>query len=354
MNRKQLVTFILIAFFIGAIGSIAIGRFVIPYLATFPKLQSLNRLATNSPIIVNRREEVQLNEGVNLIDLVKQAGNITATIYSGNNGNYKFAGNGIIVSSDGLIFTTKQVGSSAGNLIVVLNDGTSFPATVGPADPRSDLMVIKIPAQNLSVAEFDEARSLQAGQRVIGIGPSTKEFNHKFTTGFVSKTISNTASLERVFLSQAFEESFDTDAAIRPEFFGGPMINLQGKVVGMMSNANSNILPAEDLQTALISYFANTKILRPNLGIKYLSLSKSLATLKGLQQAGALVLEVQAGTPAQKAGLLANDFIIELDGQNLQNSSLEYLLNRHSITDMKIKVLRAGNPVELTVKLEAI
>src|SRR3989344_5020849 len=109
MNRKQLTIIILIAFFVGALGSILLGRFTLPYLSRYQGLSWLSKLSTTSPIVINRREEVHLNEGANLIDLAKQAGNYTVSFYKGVLPNYKFVGNGIIMSSDGLIFTTKEV-----------------------------------------------------------------------------------------------------------------------------------------------------------------------------------------------------------------------------------------------------
>src|SRR3989344_1978413 len=173
MNKKQILIIVLIAFFIGAAGSILLGRFFIPYLATYPKLSRLDRLATTSPIIINRREQVQLNEGVNLIDLIKQAGNIKVGIFDSKN---NFLGNGIIVTSDGLVMTPTPVLQNQSQVNVIISDGQIFPATVKSQDVANNLSLLTIPATGLATAQFEEAANLAAGQRVIYLGRSNAKF----------------------------------------------------------------------------------------------------------------------------------------------------------------------------------
>lgn len=350
--RKQIIWTIVIAFFVGATGSIVLGRFVIPYFATFKGLSILNKLSTSAPIIINRREEVQLNEGVNLMDLSRQASNIVVSFYYGMEPNYKFTGNGIIMSNDGMIFASRSVFlPESGKLIAMLNDGTSYSATIRAVDPRSDLVVITIDAKNLPVAQLADARSLNVGQRVLGVGGSNVAQNYKITNGFVTNSMSNVSSPDRVYNSKAFEETIETDAVITSEFFGGPMINLNGRVVGMMANTANNILPAEDLQTALFSYLATGKVIRAFIGIQYLNLSQSLAKLRNLSQSGALVTQVDLNSSASRGGLLVNDFIVSVDGQAIgAGNSFEYLFNNHPISAMKLKVIRTGVEKELTIQ----
>lgn len=352
MNKKQVITIIAAAFFIGAIGSIFFGRLVFPYLATFQGFSWMNKLSTNAPIIINRTQEIQLNEGVNIIDLVRNSGNITVSLFAvAADNNAKFLGNGTIMSSDGLIFTSRRIGSNlgSGKLMAVLNDGTSYEATVGPIDPRSDLMVVTIPARNLPTAEFSGARDLVAAQRVIGIGPSQTQGQRKFVTGFVTNSMVHAQSLERVFTTNAFEETIETDANITPEFYGGPVINLNGKVVGIMAETRNGILPSENLQSALGSYLSSGQIVRPFAGIKYLSLSTTAAKLRQLPQAGALVVGFETPSAAKTAGLAVNDLVVAVNNQDVtDNRSFEYMFNQQSISPITLKVIRAGAPLEIT------
>lgn len=365
MKRKQIIWIIIIAFFVGTLGSVLFTQFIFPTLATIKGFSWVNRLVSNAPIIVTRTQEVQFTEGVDLINLVKQSGNITVSIFAGlTPANMKFVGNGIILSSDGLIFTSKTVVVNPNaKLMAVLNDGTSYPATARAADPRSDLLVLTIPAQNLPMAQLDDARTLQTSQRLIGLGESNRAQNHKFLTGFVTQAMSNTASLTQVDSTNVFAETISIGSAVTSEFAGGPVINLNGKIVGMMTQAGpaspdasrgGSILPAEDLQTALSSYLASGKIIRPFVGIKYLSLSDSLAQLRQMPQGGALVMGFEANSAAQKAIVLLNDLITSVDGQPIDgNNSFEYLVNRHAISDMKFGIIRNGQKLELIVKPDA-
>lgn len=352
MNKKQISLIIIIAFFIGALGSMVLGRFVVPYVATFPHFNWLNKVVTTSPIVINRTQEVQLNEGVNLIDLIKQSGNVTVSIYTNSASAPQFLGNGFLVTSDGLIFTTDNVLQSITTVTVVLNDGRSFAGTVRAKDPKSNLVAVTVEAQNLPVAQFDPAAGLDAGQRVLYLGQSNTELTHNFLTGFVDKTVGNDASLQNQDYTEQLNQTFTTDVSAPADFFGGPIFDLNGHVVGI-SVADGQVITSENIQTALTAYLASGKIIRPSLGLKYFVLSKELADLKGLPQAGILVGSADKLSPAAAAGLQANDLITAMDGQDLGSNDFEQLLNTHTIGDMILTVWRAGSSIQLTVKLAA-
>jgi S1-C subfamily serine protease len=240
MNRKQVLVVLLIAFFIGGIGGVVMGRFFIPQIASVTKWNWLNSLITTSPIVINRTTEVQLNEGVNLIDLGKQAGNLTVSI-SDPAGN--FLGNGIIVSSDGLIFTSTNVLGKQTQPTVMINDGKKFAATVQTKDSKSGVGVLKIQASGLTTAQFDNAANLQAAQRVVFIGRGNVAFQHEVISALVTQSLAN----------QTGEKKITTDGVIGVDYAGGPIINLSGRVVGLVVDGNQNIT-AENLQTALNTY----------------------------------------------------------------------------------------------------
>lgn len=245
MDKKLILVIILISFFIGAAGSIAIGRFAIPYLATYPALSGIDRLATTSPIIINRREQVQLNEGVNLIDLIKQAGNVKVGIFDAKN---NFLGNGIIVTSDGLIMTPTSVLRGQTQVSVTTADGQIFPAVIKSQEPATNLTLMSIPATGLATAQFEEAAKLSAGQRVIYLGRSNTKFEHQAVAGLVTQSLANQLSTKQV----------SSDAVFTPDYFGGPIVNLSGKVTGLVVNNTENII-GEDLQTALNAYLTTNK-----------------------------------------------------------------------------------------------
>lgn len=242
MNRKQLAIVTLIAFFVGALGSIAIGRFTIPYLATFKSLSFLGKISSASPIVINRTQEVQLNEGVNLIDLIKQAGNITVTIYGSNN---NFLGNGLIMTSDGLVFTSSDILQKQTQFVVMINDGQKYPAMRSDKIALKGLAALTIQASGLATSQFDAASGLLPGHRVIYMGKSNVKFEHEAISGMVTQSLANQTENKQVV----------SDVILNQDYFGGPIVNLSGHVVGLVVNALKNII-SEDLQSALTQYLA--------------------------------------------------------------------------------------------------
>lgn len=354
MNKKQIISIVLIAFFVGAVGSIFFGRFLIPFLATIKGLERLNDLASTSPIVINRTQEVQLNEGVNLINLSKQAANFTVTVYSPE-ANPSFLGNGIIVTSDGLIFISKTIIQRYSELVVVLNNGAAYKALVRAVDPKSDIAAITIEEKNLNTASFADSMPLEAGQRVLILGESYTPFTRSLAQGFVTNGVLNASLVAwRVFSSEVLENSFEIDADVNTgRFIGSPIVGLQGKVIGMVTGSTiQKIVISENLQSALDSYLSNGKIVRPKLGLSYFNLSKTSAAMRALDRAGILVVKADDPGPAAQI-LLPNDLIFEVDGQNLENKSFEQIIQRHAVGDVKFKLLRNGKEMEVTVKLEA-
>jgi serine protease Do len=349
MNRKNWTWIIIFCIFLGGMGGILFNKLILPTLASMPALSWLQRLESNNPVIINRSEVVQINEGANFLDLTRQAAAYTVAIYSPSQ---KFLGNGIITTSDGMILTSKNTMPATGVVTVVLDNGSSYPAALRALDPKSDLAVLTIDAHNLPFAQFADAWNLPASQRLIYLGRSNNAFVHDFALGYVSVPVNNQGNLDRVFDSEVFENNISSDAKLNSDYVGGPVINLDGRVVGLV-NSNLGVLVGEDLQTAVTSYIQNGKVVRPSLGIKYLNLSNLLAKIKNLPQGGILVVSVADGTPAKLAGILANDLIISIDNQPLPQGNFEKTLNQHPLSDTPITVLRNSTQVNLTVKLIA-
>jgi serine protease Do len=348
MSKKQVFYVILIAFFVGAAGSIVFGRFLIPYLGTFPGFSSLNQLVSTSPIVINRHEEVQLNEGVNMIDLIKNSGNITASIYGPSVSAPQFLGDGVVMSADGLIFTTTEVVGENTTVQVILNDGSVHEGLVRATDRKTNLAILTIEASGLQGAQFAPAQDLQSGQRVIVTGQANAPFNRAFATGFVTSTAANSANLDKIYSSEFFGQNFSTDISANPSILGGPVINLDGNVVGIFTSGG--VIDSEYIQSALNTYLASGKILRPYLGLRYLALSASMAAFKGLPQAGALVVSTQKGSPAASV-LLPNDLIVGVNGQDLTSGGLDPILNTLTPGSAQLSVLRGGESMTIPVQL---
>lgn len=350
MTRNNWIWIIILVLLLGGIGGVLLNRYAIPYLSDIPGLSWVQKLESTSPVVINRVQQVELNEGVNLIDLVKQASGFTASIYS-TGPTPKFLENGIVTSSDGMIVAAKSLLPQSGNVTVILNDGTAYSGQIRALDPKSDLGVITVPATNLAFAQFANASDLQTSQRLVILGRSGTAFSHDFSLGEVSRSIANQKSLDRVAGSEDLESSVVVNSSINANFTGGPVMDYEGRVVGMVKS-DLGMLTGENLQSAVSSYLQNGKIIRPAFGIHYFDLSDELAHLKNLPQGGILIVSVDNGSPAQKAGLLAGDFIISFDNQSLASSNFEFLLNAHAISSVPITAVRAGAKVNLTINLQ--
>jgi len=351
MNKKQWLYVLIIAFVVGTIGSIFFDRVAIPALSKLPGLSSLRNLQSDTPIVITRREEIRINEGVNLIELTNQASGFTVSIYSSGPNKFELLGSGIVMSSDGLIFTSQNVVSGKSEVNVVLNDGTSYPGVVMAIDPSTELAIVTIPVDNLPFAQFERASDLNVGQRVFALGKTSQEFTRKFASGLVTKTVANNIDPSHVFFSDTLSNTILADAPIAADFAGGPVLNLNGRVIGMVVDTGGKIVISESLDPALRSYLTNQTITRPRLGIRYINFTSSLAKLNKLEFAGIQIVRVESNSPAGKSGLKVNDMVIELDGQSVEENGFELLFNRDLVDNMRFTILRNGERQEIVVNL---
>ncbi|HEX5430198.1 MAG TPA: S1C family serine protease [Patescibacteria group bacterium] len=348
MTKGNWIWIIILAFVLGAIGGVLLNRFGIPFISGIPGMSWVQKLESSNPVIINRVQQVELNEGANLIDLSKQAAGYTSDVYA-STPDHKFLANGIIVTADGMIITPKSDLPAAGDVTVVTNDGTAYTGQIRAQDPRSDLAVVTISAQNLPFAQFADAGTLAASQQLIYLGRSNNSFTRDFALGRVNRSLDNNQSLSQILDSDAFENEILAQSNLSADFAGGPVIDLDGKVVGM-TRSNLSVLISEDLHTAVDTYLRTGKITRPYLGMKYLDLSDAQAHLKNLPQGGVEVVSVAAGSAAQAAGLLPNDLITQASGQNISGGNFETILNQQS-GDLSFTILRNGQNVNVTAKL---
>ena len=128
MNKKRIAALVILMFFLGGLGGIFFNRFLIPTLSTVSGFRWLAGLRSDSPIVITHREEIRLNEGANFIELTKQAQGITVSVFHAR--EPKLLGNGVVLTTDGLIFTVKEALGNQTEFRVVLNDGRSYPAEI--------------------------------------------------------------------------------------------------------------------------------------------------------------------------------------------------------------------------------
>lgn len=262
-------------------------------------------------------------------------------------------GSGFIISKDGYILTNNHVVEDSEQIIVRLNDRRELEATIVGADPRTDVALLKIDAEDLPVVSIGQLRDLEVGEWVLAIG-SPFGFDHTVTAGIVS-------AKERALASETYVPFIQTDVAINPGNSGGPLFNLDGEVVGINSQIYTRsggfmglsfAIPIDVAMDVADQLKSQGHVSRGWLGVVIQEVNRDLAESFGLDKpAGALVAKVMADSPAQAAGLLEGDVITAFNGRAVKLSSdLPHMVGRIKPgTEAELTVMRDGEELSLDV-----
>ncbi|MBN2302520.1 MAG: DegQ family serine endoprotease [Lentisphaerae bacterium] len=268
----------------------------------------------------------------------------------------KGAGSGFLISKDGYILTNNHVVGDADSIKVTLSDGREFDARRIGSDPKSEVAVIKIDADDLPFLELGDSSEINIGEWVIAIG-NPFGLTETVTVGVIS---AKGRSLENRIAD--YEDFIQTDAAINPGNSGGPLLNIEGKAIGINTAIYSQsggymgigfaipINMAKDIKDQLIK---TGKVVRGYLGVYPQEVTKDLAEYFGMNQpAGIVIAEVVKDSPADTAGLKARDIVLELNGKKVTDpSSFRNMVSSNPPgTNLKLQILRDGKKTALTVK----
>jgi serine protease Do len=279
------------------------------------------------------------------------------------------AGSGFFISADGLILTNKHVVSdTTASYTVITSDGKKYDAKVLAQDPTNDLALVKINIQNAPFLKLADSSQLQVGQHVIAIGNSLGQYQNTVTSGIVSGIGRSIAAGSDTGGSEDLSGVIQTDAAINPGNSGGPLLNIEGQVVGINTAIDQEgqlvgfAIPANEIARALASYQKNGKITSAFLGVRYIILTFDIAKQQNLpRDFGALIVRGQnvtdfavlPGSPADKAGLVENDIILQVNGAKIdENNTLSALLSNYSPGDtVTLRVYHKGQEESVKVTL---
>lgn len=251
----------------------------------------------------------------------------------------KGSGTGFLINSNGLIITNKHVinaGSDKASYRIILNSGKEYYANLVGKDPINDLAIIKVGDKNLPFVSLGDSDKLQVGSSVIAIGNALGQYQNSATKGIVSGL---GRSIQAADQANATIESLDnviqTDADINPGNSGGPLVNLRGEVVGINTATDQSgraigfAIPINDAKQVINSVKASGRIIRPRIGLRYLMITPEIAKDKNLtSETGALVVSegdgaaaVVVNSPAEKAGIIEGDIILEINGIKILNNN---------------------------------
>ena len=261
-----------------------------------------------------------------------------------------YIGSGFMLSPDGYVMTNAHVVEGADEVTVTLTDKREFKAKIIGSDQRTDVALLKIDATGLPFVKIGNVDRLKVGEWVIAIG-SPFGLESTVTAGIVSAKQRETGD---------YLQLLQTDVAINPGNSGGPLINMHGEVVGINSQILSPsgtsagislAIPIDEAIRVSDQLRASGHVTRGRIGVQIGAVSKQVAETLGLgKPVGALVEGVQAGLPAEKAGIEAGDIITQVQGKTVERfSDLPRLVGMVKPGDkVKLQVFHDGKLKEMT------
>ncbi|HXT19607.1 MAG TPA: trypsin-like peptidase domain-containing protein [Thermoanaerobaculia bacterium] len=266
-------------------------------------------------------------------------------------------GSGFVISGDGLIATNYHVIEGASELVVTIGDDPrELPAKVRGIDPATDLALIQVePQGKLRHLRLGDSGKVRVGDWIMVIGNPLR-LGRTVTVGVVSAVGRSGLGITDV----SFENFLQTDAAINFGNSGGPMVNLDGEVVGVATAINwgaENVgfaVPASTLAKVMPQLERQGKVRRGYLGVNIENLDYRAQQAFGLPSGqGALVIQVTEGTPGAEAGLEHGDVILSVDGHNVGTTRdlIDYVSDHPPGSQVQLQVLREGKRVQRTVTL---
>lgn len=268
------------------------------------------------------------------------------------------AGSGFIYDSDGYIITNHHVVDGADEIIVRMADRREFQAELIGSDPLSDVALLKIDEKNLPTLKLGDSKSLRRGEWVVAIG-SPFNFDQSVTAGIVS-------AKGRGNNQQQYVPFIQTDVAINRGNSGGPLINLDGEVVGINSWILSSSggymglsfsIPIETASNAVKQLREHGKVSRGLLGVQVGAVNREMAEALDLERPiGALVNDVTEGSAAENAGILPGDVILAFNDEIIETSGdLPPIVGANPPgTEAEVLVSRNGKKKTFAVTLDAL
>lgn len=276
---------------------------------------------------------------------------ISSTRLGGDEGERRIGrgqGTGVLLNSRGYLLTNNHVIQSSVDIRVRLHDERDFPAQVIGSDERTDLALLKIdPGKTpLRSAYFGDSENVRIGDWVLTIG-NPFGLDHSVTAGIVSAKGRRDVQPED---SVGFFDFIQTDAPIHPGSSGGPLINTRGEVIGintaMRGSGVGFAIPSNIARSVVEQLARYGRVQRSWLGVYPQPISEQLRKAFRLpDRSGALLSEVYNGSPAQRAGLLPGDVIVDWNGKRLRRADdLVWLLGPGPQSRATVRYYRDGQP----------
>ena len=304
-----------------------------------------------------------------LVRVAEQVGPAVVTIQV-SSASSAGSGSGVIVDPNGVVLTNRHVVAGATTVTVVLASGRELAGTVHGIDTLTDLAIVKVDATGLPAATIGDSNALKVGQTAVAFGNPLGEFEGSVTAGIISGLDRSVLVSDRASGSaEALRHLIQTDAAINPGNSGGPLVDSNGRVIGIntaeagQSEGIGFAIPIDVAKPIVAQALAGQEITRPWIGINYQELDAQLAAENDLEvEAGAWIHRapstgtgspVVANSPAEKAGLRDGDIVTAIDGLAVDRTHpLDTLLLAHAPgATVRLTVIRGSETLQVDVVL---
>lgn len=356
--------------FLGGVGFFVIDTYAIPKLSNnvFFSNYSIFKKATENTTIINRTDQVMIQEDDAIEKVSSQAVTTTVTILSETVTDKKktaiqvvapatqsMRGSGVFVTNDGMIVTyRKAILENNATYKVITFNGTVYNASLMGIDNFTNLAYLRIQdTVNVSAISFANSQDVRAGKKMIAIANGSEDYKSRFSIVFLN-SIDKTFNLSEktVSSSEKLEGVLDVDFSDQKDYVGGPVIDFNGEMVGLVAESNLDnkqqyfLIPSNVIRDSLNTAIRNDFDNRAVLGLYYVSINKEVGLLHHLDRDhGALVygkpgLIAIAGSAADKAGFQADDIITFVGDKEV---------NLDNPLSNIVRTMQKGSTVEFTV-----
>lgn len=340
-------------------------------------LEAQQKVVLNESNLIN---QIAKNVSPSVVSIdVTSTGNQTDLFGFSRQTQQQSAGTGFIISDKGIVITNRHVVPSGSNKVsITLSDGTQLDnvTVIGRTNQNDSLDVafLKIndtKGKKLTAVKLGDSGKIQVGDKVVAIGNALGQFQNTVTSGIISGYgRSVQAGDESSTSTETLQDLFQTDAAINQGNSGGPLVDINGNVIGINTaiagDGAQNIgfaIPINDVKGLIDSVLQKGKLERPYLGVHYVTLTDDIASQYKLNtKRGAYVVPSQggeasvvAGSPAAKAGIKEGDIITKVNGKEVdEKNSLTSLLGQNKVGEVvKLTVVRDGKTITINATLAA-
>lgn len=356
---------ILLSFIFGGFGGILADRYLFPYLTGLSQFEKYKFLRpAETKIIIKKEESLQDN----FLELVKKVRPYVVSIaprgeltnFFGRANRLKSGGQGVILTSDGIILTTRAAVQKQADFLVIFSDGKNYQTDKIFFDPASDLVFLKVKADNLPAIEMTSLANLFLGQKVLIL-------NDLFINESESAVFGTVVSLNKEENFKPQKEELDSFISVQVDLnkfsSGGPVFDVNGKMIGVINKISQTpkVVASDDIDSPLSDLIKNEKIERVKLGIKYFPVTPDFAYFKNLSKSYGIFLpqyavkdSVEKGGPADQAGILPGDLIYEINGREIKGADTYFRLlqEKNKGEEVEISYSRKGKEYKAKAVLE--